>query len=114
LPHNPFIGQTAALLAAGPPYDAAVKFAADTLADPNRNSVVPDVLEQFPRVAGDLATSNPRDRASLNKALQLVQTFNAAKLNIPSSLSYVTDNLQAAASAATQNLANLGPPVSPP
>jgi hypothetical protein len=108
LPHNPFRAEAAALLAAGPPYDSAVKYAADTLADPRRQSVVPDVLEEFPQVAGELATANPNDRASLNKALELVKAFNEANLKIPPSLSYVVDNLQAASDAATQNLANLG------
>ena len=107
LPHNPFRAEAAALLAAGPPYDASVKFAADTLSDPERSAVIPDVLEQFPRFANALATSDPNNRDSLGKSLSLVKTFTDAKLNIPASLSYVTDNLQTAAQTAQQNLTNL-------
>jgi HEAT repeat protein len=107
LPHNPFRAEAAALLAAGPPYESAVKFAADTLADPKRAAVIPDVLEQFPRVANTLATADPNKRDSLQNALALVKAFTDAKLSIPASLSYVTDNMQTAAQAAQQNLANL-------
>ena len=108
LPHNPFRAEAAALLAAGPPYDAAVQYGAQTLADPRRLPVVPDVLEQFPEYASKLATANPNDRTALNNALLLIQTFDDAKLKIPPSLSYVQDNMSAAADAAKQNLANLG------
>lgn len=114
LPHNPFRGEAAALLAAGPPYTAAIKFAADTLADPKRTSVLPDVLEQFPKYANALATTNTSDPVAMNNALDLVKSFNDAKLKIPPSLSYVSDNLQAAADAARQNLADLNPPAPHP
>jgi hypothetical protein len=114
LPHNPFRAEAAALLAAGPPYTAAIKFAADTLADPKRAGVLPDVLEQFPRYANTLATADPSDQAAMKNALELVQSFNDAKLKIPPSLSYVSDNLQSAADQARQNLANLTPAASQP
>jgi len=110
LPHNPFRGEAAALLAAGPPYDAAIKYAIDTLNDPQRISVVPDVLEEFPRVANSLATADPTNRDALNKAISLAKAFTDAKIKIPPSLSYVSDNLATAADAARQNLANLGAP----
>jgi hypothetical protein len=108
LPHNPFRGEAAALLATGPPYDAAVRFAAEMLKDPKRQPVVPDVLEQIARVANSLASADPNNRDALTNALVLVKEFNDAKLSMPPSLSYVSDNLAAAAAAAKQNLANLG------
>jgi HEAT repeat protein len=108
LPHNPFRGEAAALLAGGPPYEPAVKFAADTLFDPKRISVVPDVLEEFPRLANTLATADPPNRQSLANALQLVKAFDDAKMSVPPSLSYVTDNLAAAGEAARRNLSAMG------
>lgn len=109
MPANPFRGEAAALLASGPPYAAALQFAAETLADPKRTVIIPDVLEEFPREANRLASTDPNDRDALNKALILVKAFTDAKLKIPPSLSYINDNMAAAADQARQNLAALGP-----
>jgi len=107
LPHNPFRGETAALLAVGPPYAAAVKFAADTLSDAKRASVLPDVLEEFPRFAERLS-GQANNRDSLDKAIALAQAFDDAKLAVPASLSYVADNLKNAADTARRNVLNIG------
>jgi HEAT repeat protein len=110
IPHNPARGEAAALLAQGAPYDRAVQFAADTLSDAKRLGVVPDVLEQYPRLAEALASNHPEDRDAQTRALDLVKAFDAAKLKIPPSLSYVSDNMDEAAKLARQNLANMGTP----
>ena len=104
---NPARGEAAALLATGPPYDAAIRFAAETLADPKRMGVRPEVLIEFPRVANALA-ANANDKDSLNKALSLVKAFKAANLNLPENLSYVMDNLNSAAETASRNVSTLG------